>query len=362
MLHYNFPSWSVGEVRRIAGPSRRDVGHGKLAERALQSIVPNGQEAETFPYVIRIVSDITESNGSSSMASVCGGTMSLMDAGVPIKAPVAGIAMGLIKEGEEVRILTDILGAEDHYGDMDFKVSGTRNGITAFQMDVKVTGLSSDVMRQALEQARVGRLYVLDKMNACLAASRPDISPYAPRIYTIKIDVDKIREVIGPGGKVVRDIQTKSGAEIEIQDDGTINVAAVDKSAAEHAIEMIKQIVADVEVGQIYQGAVTRIMNFGAFVGLPGGKEGLVHISELAPGRVESVTDVVQIGDTIEVKVVEIDRMGRVNLSKVQADLERGRISKEDLAQRAPRAPAGSGRGGGRPDRNRGGGRDRSRR
>jgi polyribonucleotide nucleotidyltransferase len=359
MLHYNFPSWSVGEVRRISGPGRREVGHGKLAERALESIVPNGLEAETFPYVIRIVADITESNGSSSMASVCGGTMSLMDAGVPIKAPVAGIAMGLIKEGEEVRILTDILGAEDHYGDMDFKVSGTRNGITAFQMDVKVTGLSSDVMRQALEQARAGRLYVLDKMNACLAASRPDISPYAPRIYTIKIDVDKIREVIGPGGKVVRDIQTKSGAEIEIADDGTISVAAVDKSSAEHAIEMIKQIVADVEVGQFYHGAVTRIMNFGAFVGLPGGKEGLVHISELAPGRVQNVTDVVQIGDTIEVKVVEIDRMGRINLSKVQADLERGRISKEDLAPRAPRSSTGSGR---RPDRNRPGGRDRSRR
>ena len=365
MLHYNFPSWSVGEVRRIAGPGRREVGHGKLAERAVEAIVPSGEEAEAFPYVIRVVSDITESNGSSSMASVCGGTMSLMDAGVPIKTPVAGIAMGLIKEGDETRVLTDILGAEDHYGDMDFKVCGTREGITAFQMDLKCSGIPSEVMRSALEQAKAGRLFILDKMSECLAAPRPEISKYAPRIYTIKIAVDKIREIIGPGGKVVREIQAQSGAEIEIQDDGTINVAAVDQAAADRAIEMIKAIVADVEVGQIYSGTVTRIMNFGAFVSVLGGKEGLVHVSELAPGRVNEVTDVVQIGDTIEVKVVEIDRMGRINMSKVQADLDRGRISKEDITHEPGARPERPSRdhGRGRPEHGRGGGggRDRDR-
>jgi polyribonucleotide nucleotidyltransferase len=360
MLHYNFPSWSVGEVRRISGPGRREVGHGKLAERAIEGVLPSEQNGDSFPYVIRIVSDITESNGSSSMASVCGGTMSLMDAGVPIKAPVAGIAMGLIKEGDEARILTDIVGAEDHYGDMDFKVCGTDKGVTAFQMDVKIGGISSDLMRRALDQAREGRLFILDKMMAVLNQPREEISKYAPRIYTIKIDVDKIREVIGPGGKVVREIQAQSGAEIEIQDDGTINVAAVDKECADKAIDMIKQIVADVEVGQIYTGAVTRIMNFGAFVAVVGGKEGLVHISELAPTRVRNVTDVVNIGDVIEVKVVEIDRMGRINLSKLQADIERGRVNPEDVEQqdsgRESRGDRGD-RGGRSGDRNDRGGR-----
>ena len=374
MLHYNFPSWSVGEVRRISGPGRREVGHGKLAERALEDQLPSEENGDTFPYVIRVVSDITESNGSSSMASVCGGTMSLMDAGVPIKTPVAGIAMGLVKEGDEARILTDIVGAEDHYGDMDFKVCGTRDGVTAFQMDVKVSGISSELMRKALEQARAGRLFILDKMTECLAGPRAEISQYAPRIYTIKIDVDKIREVIGPGGKVVREIQAQSGAEIEIKDDGTINVAAVDKACADKAIEMIKQIVADVEVGQIYEGTVTRIMNFGAFVSVVGGKEGLVHISELAPQRVQNVTDVLNIGDQVEVKVIEIDRMGRINLSKVQADVDRGRVSKDEIQSREsdhePRGDRGGrgggrfdrgGRGGGRPDRNHGGGRGQRR-
>jgi polyribonucleotide nucleotidyltransferase len=288
-----------------------------------------------------------------------------MDAGVPIRTPVAGIAMGLVKEGDEARILTDIVGAEDHYGDMDFKVCGTREGVTAFQMDIKVRGISSDLMRRALDQARAGRLFILDKMNECLAESRPDISQYAPRIYSIKIQVDKIREVIGPGGKIVREIQAQSGAEIEILDDGTINVAAVDKACADKAIEMIKQIVADVEVGKIYNGTVTRIMNFGAFVAVLGGKEGLVHISELAPQRVQNVTDVVNIGDAVEVKVLEIDRMGRVNLSKLQADIERGRVNKEDVEQqdggrdrdsRGDRGDRG-GRGGGRPDHGRGGSR-----
>jgi len=367
MLHYNFPSWSVGEVRRIGGPGRREVGHGKLAERALESMLPSDENGDSFPYVIRVVSDITESNGSSSMASVCGGTMSLMDAGVPIKAPVAGIAMGLVKESDEARILTDIVGAEDHFGDMDFKVCGTREGVTAFQMDVKISGIPSELMRKALEQARAGRLFILDKMAACLGEPRPEISQYAPRIYTIKIDVDKIREVIGPGGKVVREIQAQSGAEIEIKDDGTVNVAAVDKACADKAIEMIKQIVADVEVGQIYNGTVTRIMNFGAFVSVIGGKEGLVHISELAPQRVQNVTDVLNIGDQVEVKVIEIDRMGRINLSKLQADVERGRVSKDEVQQasehsRESRGDRG-GRGGGRYDRGgRGGGRsDRDR-
>ena len=338
MLHYNFPSWSVGEVRRISGPGRREVGHGKLAERALESVVPSDSDDKSFPYVVRIVSDITESNGSSSMASVCGGTMSMMDAGVPIKAPVAGIAMGLIKEGDKACVLSDILGAEDHYGDMDFKVCGTRTGITAFQMDTKIGGISRDLMLQALEQARAGREHILGKMEECLSTPRGDISPFAPRIYSIKIDVDKIREVIGPGGKVVREIQAQSGAEIEIQDDGTINVAAVDQECAEKAIEMIRLIVAEVEVGKIYHGAVTRIMNFGAFVGIMGSKEGLVHISELALGRVKEVTDVVNVGDEIDVKVIEVDKMGRVNLSKVAADAELGRISAEGRRQARERA------------------------
>ena len=368
MLHYNFPSWSVGEVRRIMGPGRREVGHGKLAERALMGIVPTETDEESFPYVIRVVSDITESNGSSSMASVCGGTMSMMDAGIPIKAPVAGIAMGLIKEGEEVRILSDILGIEDHLGDMDFKVCGTEKGITAFQMDCKIGGVSGEIMGRALEQARAGRLHILGKMTECLTESRSEISAYAPRIYTIKIDVEKIRDVIGPGGKVIRAIQTSTGAEIEVKDDGTINVAAVDRASAEAAIEMLEQITADVEIGKVYKGTVTRTMNFGAFVAVLSGKEGLVHISELAPKRVDSVTDVVNVGDEIEVKVTEIDRLGRVNMSKVAADLDAGRISKDDIERdRGDRPPPrdrggrGGDRGGRGGDRGgRGGGRPRS--
>lgn len=330
MLHYNFPSWSVGEVRRISGPGRREVGHGKLAERALERMIPSNGDEVNFPYVVRVVSDITESNGSSSMASVCGGTLSLMDAGVPIKAPVAGIAMGLIKEGDEVRVLTDIMGAEDHFGDMDFKVCGTANGITAFQMDTKIRGISREVMRQALEQARIARLHVLGCMAECLSAPRTDISKYAPRIYTIKIDVDKIRDVIGPGGKVVRDIQAKTGAEIDIQDDGTINVAAVDQASADAAIEMIKRITAEVEVGQIYKGTVVRLESFGAFVNIIPNKDGLVRLNELSLDRIHSASEAVAVGDQIEVKVIEIDRMGRVNLSKLDADREAGRLSDEE--------------------------------
>jgi polyribonucleotide nucleotidyltransferase len=366
----------VGEVRRLGGPGRREIGHGKLAERAIENLVPHEENGEgNFPYTIRVVSDITESNGSSSMATACGATLSLMDAGVPIKAAVAGIAMGLIKEGDEARVLTDILGAEDHLGDMDFKVCGTRNGITAFQMDCKVMGVPREVMSRALHQARDGRLYILDKMEEALAQPRAEISQYAPRIFTISINPDKIRDVIGPGGKVIRELQRTTGTEIEIEDDGTIKVAAIDADSANAAIEMIRSIVAEPEVGQIYSGKVTRIMPFGAFVAVLGGKEGLVHISELAPGHVRNVTDVVQIGDDVRVKVVEIDKLGRVNLSKVQADRELGLISEEEYAagresaQRdsggydRPRRPSGGGdrdrggRGGG--DR---GGRDRGRR
>lgn len=363
-LHYNFPPWSVGEVRRISGPGRREIGHGNLAERAIESILPVDSEESAFPYTVRIVSDITESNGSSSMASVCGGSLSLMDAGVPVKSAVAGIAMGMIKEGDEVRILSDILGAEDHLGDMDFKVCGTRNGIAAFQMDVKVSGLSSDIMRRALEQARVGRIHILDKMDECLSQARQELSPLAPRIYTIKIEVDKIREVIGPGGKVVRDIQTKTGADINIEDDGTIHVASSDNEKARMAIEMIQSITAEVEMGKVYRGAVTRITSFGAFVSILGRKEGLVRLPDLALERVNRVEDVAGIGDEIDVKVIEIDHMGRINLSKVEADFELGRIPEEEIAEhRSHQRESRQGREGGR-DRerggfDRGGGRDR---
>ncbi|MEA3365767.1 MAG: S1 RNA-binding domain-containing protein, partial [Candidatus Hydrogenedentes bacterium] len=312
-------------------------------------------------------------NGSSSMATVCGGTMSLMDAGVPIIAPVAGVAMGLIKEGDEARVLTDILGMEDHLGDMDFKVCGTAQGITAFQMDVKVKGISRALMSEALEQAREARLHILDKMLECLPEPRKHISQYAPRIYTIKIDVEKIRDVIGPGGKVVRGIQLRTGAEINIEDDGTIHVASVDKKSADEALAMIESITAEPEIGSIYPGTVSRILNFGAFVSFMGSKEGLVHISELAPGRVNRVEDVVNIGDEINVKVVEIDNMGRVNLSKVQADAEMGHLSDEEIAEMErsrshdrDRGRSDRGRSGGRDrrgrDRDRGGSRGRSRR
>ncbi len=369
-LHYNFPPWSVGEVRRIMGPGRREIGHGKLAERALAESIPfadmdDPEEAEEsdFPYTVRIVSEITESNGSSSMATVCGGSLSMMDAGVPVKAPVAGIAMGMIKEGDEIRILSDILGDEDHLGDLDFKVCGTANGITAFQMDTKVKGLAREVMAKALAQAKAGREHILGKMAEVLPAPREEISEYAPRIYTIKIDPEKIRDVIGPGGKVIRAIQKDTEAEIGIEDDGTVKVAALDAEHANAAIEMIKEITADVEVGAIYQGTVVRIMNFGAFCSLVGNRDGLVHISELAVGRVGEVTDVVDIGDVIDVKVIEIDSQGRVNLSKVQADIELGRIDPEDVRKHQENRDRGrndrGGRGGDRGGRNDRGGRGR---
>ncbi|HNR32470.1 MAG TPA: polyribonucleotide nucleotidyltransferase [Candidatus Hydrogenedentes bacterium] len=371
-LHYNFPPWSVGEVRRIMGPGRREIGHGKLAERAIEPVLPFNTAEEPdmtdFPYTVRVVSDITESNGSSSMASVCGSSLSLMDAGVQTLAPVAGIAMGLIKEGDEVRVLSDILGDEDHLGDMDFKVCGTHKGITAFQMDTKIKGISRDVMYQALLQAKDGREHILAKMAEVLPEPRPDLSPYAPRIYQIRIDVEKIRDVIGPGGKVVRAIQAQTGAEINIEDDGTINVAAVDQASAQAAIDMIQEIVADVEVDKIYHGTITRIMNFGAFCRIMGGKEGLIHISELAPGHVREVTDVVDVGDEVDVKVLEIDRMGRINLSKLKADIELGRVDPSGVQRIGPDGPGGprrdsrrprsGGRGDDRGGRDRGG-RDR---
>jgi len=355
-LHYNFPPWSVGETRRIMGPGRREIGHGKLAERALQSVIPpdvDDNEESVFPYTIRIVSEITESNGSSSMASVCGGSLSLMDAGVPVSAPVAGIAMGLIKEGDEVRVLSDILGDEDHLGDMDFKVCGTGEGITAFQMDCKIAGVTRAVMEQALAQAKRGRDHILGEMAKAISEPRKDLSRYAPRITTIQIPQEKIRDIIGPGGKVIREIQSATGAEINIEDDGIVTIACSESEGAEAAMEMIKNLTAEAEVGAIYHGTVTRLMNFGAFVNIIGTQEGLVHISELEPGHVNEVSDVVEVGDTIDVKVIEIDDMGRVNLSKVQADVELGRITQEEYEQ-AKGSRGGGGGGGGDRGRDRG--------
>jgi len=317
MLHYNFPPFSVGEVRPVRGPGRREIGHGALTERALRPIMPSKEE---FPYTVRVVSDILESNGSSSMASVCAGTLSLMDAGVPVKAPVGGIAMGLIREGKQAAVLTDLCGLEDHFGDMDFKVAGTREGITALQLDVKIVeGLTLDIFRTALEQARQARLVVLDKITQVISAPKPDLSEFAPRIVTLKINPDKIREVIGPGGKMIRKIIQDTGVTIDVEDDGTIQIASNDSAASAKAVEMIKGLTEEVEVGKIYTGKVKRLMNFGAFCEILPGKEGLVHVSELADKYVEKVEDVVKVGDEVQVKVVEIDQQGRINLSMKQA-------------------------------------------
>jgi len=313
MLHYNFPSFSTGEVKPNRGVSRREVGHGNLAERALKPVIPGDK---VFPYTLRIVSDVLESNGSSSMATVCAGSLSLMDAGVPVKDAVAGIAMGLIKEGDRIAILTDILGDEDHLGDMDFKVAGTRNGITAFQMDIKITGISTEIMREALNRAKKARQFLLDKMATVLAQPRPELSRYAPRILSIKIPVDSIGKVIGPGGKNIREIIERTGAAIDISDDGTVIVASVDPEAGEKAAGIIRDMTAEVEIGAVYSGRVKRIMKFGAFVEVLPGKEGLVHISELDHKRVGRVEDVVRIGDEVKVKVIKIDNEGRVDLSR----------------------------------------------
>ena len=316
MLHYNFPAFCTGEVKFLTGPGRREIGHGMLAERALSPMLP---DKETFPYTIRIVSDILESNGSSSMASVCGGSLSLMDAGVPIKAPVAGIAMGLIKEDDRVAILSDILGTEDHLGDMDFKVAGTRNGITALQMDIKIEGLTPALMATALEQAKEGRLHILDEMAKTLATSRPEMSKYAPRITTIKVPVDKIRDVIGPGGKVIRGIIDRTGVSIDINDDGTVNIASHDEEASKSAIKIIQDLVQEVEVGKTYMGKVKKIMDFGAFVEILPGTDGLVHISQICDRRIQKVRDEIQEGDEIMVKVIDVDRNGKVKLSRKEA-------------------------------------------
>ncbi|WP_088187455.1 polyribonucleotide nucleotidyltransferase [Desulfosporosinus sp. FKA] len=320
--HYNFPPYSVGETRPMRGPGRREIGHGALAERALVPVLPDEND---FPYTIRLVSEVLESNGSSSMASVCGSTLSLMDAGVPISAPVAGVAMGLIKEGDNFAILTDIQGLEDHFGDMDFKVAGTSKGVTALQMDIKIKGVSREILAQGLTQAKAGRLFILDKMLAVLDNPRPELSIYAPRIITTSIHPDKIRDVIGPGGKTIKKIIDETGVKIDIEDDGRVFISSVDGEGGEQALKIIQALTQDVEVGKIYQGKVTRVMDFGAFVEvIPGvlglsGKEGLVHISQLSQERVEKVEDVVKVGDEITVKATAIDKQGRLNLSRKEA-------------------------------------------
>ncbi len=327
MLHYNFTPFSTGEVKFLRGPGRREIGHGALAERALSQILPN---EEDFPYTIRIVSEILESNGSTSMATVCGGALSLMDAGVPIQAPVAGIAMGLIKEGEEVRILTDILGDEDHLGDMDFKVAGTREGITALQMDIKIGGVNRAIMQEALSQAREGRLHILSIMEATLADPRKEVSSHAPRIITLKVKPEKIREIIGPGGKVIRGIVEETGVKIDVEDDGTVTIASSDESGSQRAVEIVERITDEAVIGKIYKGTVRRVVDFGAFVEILPGTDGLVHISQLAPERIRRVTDVVREGDEVMVKVLDIDRQGKIKLSRKDAlaDSEKSQSSR----------------------------------
>jgi len=312
MLHYNFPPSCVGEVGRVGTPKRREIGHGRLAKRGVMAIMPNQDE---FPYVIRVVSEITESNGSSSMASVCGTSLSLMDAGVPIKAPVAGIAMGLIKEGDDFAVLSDILGDEDHLGDMDFKVAGTTDGVTALQMDIKIDGITTEIMSQALDQAKEGRLFILGEMAKTLDTHREVMSEFAPRMVTFKINPEKIRDVIGKGGATIRGITEETGATIEVDDDGTVKISSVDKTASDEARRRVELVTAEVEVGTIYEGKVAKIMDFGAFVNILPGKDGLVHISQISNERVENVSDKLSEGDKIKVKVLEVDRQGRIRLS-----------------------------------------------
>jgi polyribonucleotide nucleotidyltransferase len=321
MLHYNFPPFSVGEVKFLRGPGRREIGHGNLAERALLPVLP---PEESFPYTVRIVSEILESNGSTSMATVCGGSLSLMDAGVPVSAPVAGIAMGLIKEGEHVRVLSDILGDEDHLGDMDFKVAGTPDGVTSLQMDIKISGVDRDIMRQALYQAKEGRIHILGVMGKTLSSPRTNVSGHAPRIITIRVKPDKIREIIGPGGKVIRGIIEATGVKMDVEDDGTVTIASSDEAASQKAIEMVQRIAAEAEVGKIYKGTVRKIVDFGAFVEILPGTDGLIHISQLAPERVRRVADVLREGDEVMVKVLEVDRQGKIRLSRKEALQELG--------------------------------------
>ena len=338
MLHYNFPPYSVGEVGRFGAPSRRDTGHGKLAWRALQAVLP---KKEDFPYTIRVVSDITESNGSSSMATVCGGALSMMDAGVPITRPVSGIAMGLILEGDEFTVLSDILGDEDHLGDMDFKVAGTSEGITTMQMDIKVAGITKEIFEAALQQAKGGRAHILGEMQKALGSARTELSAHAPRIETIQIDKSKIRDVIGTGGKVIREIVAETGAKVDIDDEGVIKISSSDLSQIEAAKNWILGIVEEPEVGKIYDGKVVTIVDFGAFVNFMGGKDGLVHVSEMKNERVEKPTDVVSEGQAVKVKVLEIDPRGKVRLSMRVVDQETGAELEDTRPPREPRGDRG---------------------
>jgi len=358
MLHYNFPPFSVGEVKFLRGPGRREIGHGALAERSILQVMPS---EEAFPYTIRVVSDILESNGSSSMASVCGGILALMDAGVPIKAPEAGVAMGLVKEGDKYAILSDIAGAEDHFGDMDFKVAGTEKGITGLQMDIKTGGITRQLMAEALAQAREGRMFILQKMAECLSAPRAEISPYAPRIITIQIPKDKIGGVIGTGGKVIRGIIEQTGVRIDIEDDGKVNIASTDTESAQKAIRMIEDLVAEAEVGKKYLGTVTRLVDFGAFVEIFPGTEGLLHISEVADYRVQDINDELKLGDKILVKVLSIEPPNKIRLSRKAVIREAAGLPPLESAPRPPRRDHGDrprgGPRGDRPRESRGGGR-----
>src|SRR2546425_9315421 len=336
MMHYNFPPFSVGEVSPLRGPGRREIGHGALAERALLPMIPGEEE---FPYTIRVVSDILESNGSSSMATVCGATLALMDAGVPLKAPVAGVAMGLVKEGDDYAILTDIAGAEDHYGDMDFKVAGTKDGITALQMDIKVAGITAQIMREALAQAQRGRLHILGKMEEVIAKEREKISQFAPRFYTIQIPVDKIRDLVGPGGKMIRSIVDQTGVKIDVEDSGIVKVASSDEASAAKALQIIGDLTATAEVGKTYLGKVTRLADFGAFVEMIPGTDGLLHISEVAEHRIKDIRDELKEGDQVLVKVLAIEG-NRIRLSR-KAILKEQRAKMTQGGSEAP-APTGT--------------------
>ena len=348
MLHYNFPPFSVGEARFLRGPGRREIGHGALARRALVQMIP---DKETFPYTIRVVSDILESNGSSSMASVCGGSLSMMDAGVPLKNAVAGVAMGLVSDGERFAVLTDIAGQEDHYGDMDFKVTGTTEGITALQMDIKVTGLSREIMEQAMEQARRGRLFLLEKMAAAITEGREEVSPYAPRIYSIKIEVEQIRNVIGPGGKMIRSIVEQTGAQINVEDDGTVQIASSDEAAAQKAIDMIAGLTKVPEIGEEFEGVAKRIEPYGAFVEILPGQDGLLHISETSMTRIPDIRDVLNEGDTIKVRIIDIDGNDRIKLSHRVILEDEARARGEDVPERDPLRGGRPSGGGGRDSR-----------
>jgi polyribonucleotide nucleotidyltransferase len=350
LLHYNFPPFSVGEVRPLRGAGRREVGHGHLAERALARMLPSMEE---FPYTIRLVSEITESNGSSSMATVCGGTLAMMDAGIKVKAPVAGVAMGLIHLGEKYAVLTDILGDEDHLGDMDFKVCGTDKGITAIQMDIKIQGLTREVVEKALAQARTARLHVLGKMNETLSEARPELSPHAPRITTMKVKPDQIRTIIGPGGKMIKAIVDQTGCAIDIEDDGTVSIASPDQGSIQKALEIIKTLTMSPEVGATYLAKVVRVEPYGAFLEFAPGKDGLLHVSEFDWKRVDNVEDVMKLGDEVDVKIIEVDREGRVRFSRKEL------LPKPEGYEERPREPRPER---GDRDRGRGGDRDRGRR